>query len=50
MGMIGLECNVKSCTFSKGGVDGTHGTRVFDFAKVCCTKESLTEVYLLWTT
>jgi len=26
MGMIGLGCSVKSCTFSKMVVDGTHGT------------------------
>jgi len=29
MGMIGLGCSVKSYTFSKMGVDGTHGTGVF---------------------
>jgi len=57
--MIGLGCSVKSCTFSKMGVDGTHGTQVFhwspnskflDFAKVYCTKKSPTEVYLPRTT
>jgi len=32
MGMIGLGCSVKSCTFSKMGVDGTHGTRVFHWS------------------
>jgi len=59
MGMIGLGCSVASCTFSKMGFDGTHGMRMFhwslnsqflDFAKVYCTKESPTEVYLLRTT
>jgi len=27
--MIGLGCSVKSRTFSKMGVDGIHGKRVF---------------------
>jgi len=32
--MIGLGCSssVKSCTFSKMGVDGTHGTGVFQMS------------------
>jgi len=32
MAMVGLGCSVKSCTFSKIGVDGTHGTRVFHWS------------------
>jgi len=32
MGMIGLGCSVKSRTFSKMGVDGTHGTLVFHWS------------------
>jgi len=32
MGMIHLGCSVRSCTFSKMGVDGTHGTRVFHWS------------------
>jgi len=30
--MTGLGCSVKSCTFSKMGIDGTHGTRVFHWS------------------
>jgi len=32
MGMIGLGCSVKWCTFSKMGVDETHGTRMFHWS------------------
>jgi len=32
MGMIGLACSVKSWTFSKMGVDGTHGTWMFPWS------------------
>jgi len=30
--MLGLGYSVKSCTFSKMGVDGTHGTQVFHWS------------------
>jgi len=32
MGMIGLGCSVKSCAFTKMGVDGTYGTQVFHWS------------------
>jgi len=32
MGMKGLGRSVKSCTFSKMGVDRSHGTRVFHWS------------------
>jgi len=32
MGMIGLGCSVKLCTFSKMCVDGTYGMRMFHWS------------------
>jgi len=33
MGMIGLGCSLKSCTFSIMGADGTHGTQVLHWSQ-----------------